>query len=46
MPDREKPPRVVAAVRSPDGLMRCPWPEVDPLYAAYSDERGMGRARV
>ena len=38
MPDREKPPRVVAAVRSADGLMRCPWPRVDPLYAAYHDE--------
>ncbi len=38
MPDREKPPRVVAAVRSPDGLMRCPWPGVDSLYAAYHDE--------
>ena len=38
MPDREKPPRVVAAVRSSDGLMRCPWPGVDPLHAAYHDE--------
>jgi len=38
MPDREKPPRVVAAVRSPDGLMRCPWPSADPLYVAYHDE--------
>ncbi len=38
MPDREKPPRVVAAVRGPDGLTRCPWPGVDPLYAAYHDE--------
>src|SRR5271157_3899896 len=38
MPDREKRPRVVAAVRSPDGLMRCPWPGVDPLYVAYHDE--------
>ncbi len=38
MPDREKPPRVVAAVRSSDGLLRCPWPGVDPLYAAYHDE--------
>jgi DNA-3-methyladenine glycosylase I len=38
MPDREKPPRVVTAVRSADGLMRCPWPSADPLYAAYHDE--------
>jgi len=38
MPDRVKPPRVVAAVRSPDGLLRCPWPGADPLYTAYHDE--------
>ena len=22
----------------PDGLARCPWPKVDPLYVAYHDE--------
>jgi DNA-3-methyladenine glycosylase I len=38
MPDREKPPRVMTAVRSADGLMRCPWPSADPLYLAYHDE--------
>jgi DNA-3-methyladenine glycosylase I len=38
MPDREKPPRVITAVRSADGLMRCPWPSADPLYGAYHDE--------
>jgi DNA-3-methyladenine glycosylase I len=35
---REKPPRVVAAVAGADGLKRCPWPGVDPLYVAYHDE--------
>jgi DNA-3-methyladenine glycosylase I len=38
MPDREKPPRVITAVRSADGLMRCPWSSADPLYGAYHDE--------
>jgi DNA-3-methyladenine glycosylase I len=38
MPDREKPPRSVAAMRGADGLMRCPWPGGDPLYLAYHDE--------
>ena len=38
MPDREKPPRSVAATRGADGLMRCPWPGGDPLYLAYHDE--------
>ena len=22
----------------PDGLKRCPWPKLDPLYVAYHDE--------
>ncbi len=26
-----------AAVRHADGLVRCPWPGVDPLYVAYHD---------
>jgi DNA-3-methyladenine glycosylase I len=38
MPDREKPPRVVTAVKGADGLVRCPWPGADPLYVAYHDE--------
>ena len=38
MPEREKPPRVVTAVRSADSLARCPWPGDDPLYVAYHDE--------
>jgi DNA-3-methyladenine glycosylase I len=38
MPDREKPPRVLTAVRGADGLMRCPWPGADLLYHAYHDE--------
>jgi DNA-3-methyladenine glycosylase I len=37
-PPREKPPRLLAAVHGPDGLKRCPWPGVDPLYVAYHDE--------
>lgn len=27
-----------AAVRHPDGRLRCPWPKEDPLYVAYHDE--------
>ena len=27
-----------AALEHPDGLRRCPWPKVDPLYVAYHDE--------
>src|ERR1700721_3128263 len=38
MPDREKPARVLTAVKGADGLMRCPWVGVDPLYVAYHDE--------
>jgi DNA-3-methyladenine glycosylase I len=38
MPDREKPARVVTAFKGADGLMRCPWSGVDPLYVAYHDE--------
>jgi DNA-3-methyladenine glycosylase I len=38
MAQREKPPRVVTAVPGTDGLPRCPWPGVDPLYVAYHDE--------
>ncbi len=38
MPEREKPQRIVKAVRGADGLMRCPWPGVEPLYVAYHDE--------
>jgi DNA-3-methyladenine glycosylase I len=26
-----------AAVSHPDGLTRCPWPKLDPLYVAYHD---------
>jgi DNA-3-methyladenine glycosylase I len=38
MAEREKAPRVVAAVQGADGLKRCPWPGADPLYLAYHDE--------
>ena len=38
MPDREKPARVMTALKGADGLMRCPWSGVDPLYVAYHDE--------
>ena len=37
-PPREKPPRVLAATAGPDGVKRCPWPGIDPLYVAYHDE--------
>ena len=36
--EKEKPPRVLTAVKGADGLTRCPWPGVDPLYVAYHDE--------
>src|ERR1700678_360232 len=36
--EKEKPPRVLTAVKGADGLKRCPWPGVDPLYIAYHDE--------
>ena len=26
------------AITHPDGLMRCPWPKLDPLYVAYHDD--------
>jgi DNA-3-methyladenine glycosylase I len=38
MAEREKPKRVVTSVSHADGLLRCPWPGVDPLYLAYHDE--------
>ena len=38
MPERERPPRIVTAVKGADGLTRCPWPGADPLYVAYHDE--------
>jgi DNA-3-methyladenine glycosylase I len=30
--------RMSAALTHPDGLKRCPWPKLDPLYVAYHDE--------
>jgi DNA-3-methyladenine glycosylase I len=33
-----KPPRPTVPVPHPDGLHRCPWSGVDPLYVAYHDE--------
>ena len=38
VPEKEKPPRVLTALTGADGLARCPWPGVDPLYLAYHDE--------
>src|SRR3984957_13533711 len=40
MPDKTKPkpPRPVAAIVHPDGVCRCPWAGVDPVYLAYYDE--------
>ena len=35
---KEKPPRVMTALKGADGLLRCPWSGVDPLYVAYHDE--------
>ena len=44
--EREKPPRVLTAVKGADGLLRCPWPGQDPLYLAYHDEEwGVPRIR-
>jgi DNA-3-methyladenine glycosylase I len=37
MVEREKP-RVMTAMAADDGLVRCPWPGLDPLYVAYHDE--------
>ena len=34
---RPKPERILAPVRHPDGLDRCPWAGTDPLYVAYHD---------
>ena len=28
----------MSALLHPDGLHRCPWPKLDPLYVAYHDE--------
>ena len=36
--EKEKPPRVLTAVKGADGLARCPWPGVDPLYVAYHNK--------
>jgi len=40
MPDKPKPkaPRPVAAIVHSDGVCRCPWAGVDPVYLAYHDE--------
>ncbi len=38
MPERERPPRIMTALKGADGLTRCPWPGADPLYVAYHDE--------
>lgn len=29
---------MTGVTRHPDGLARCPWPKLDPLYVAYHDE--------
>ena len=28
----------MSALHHPDGLRRCPWPKLDPLYVAYHDQ--------
>jgi DNA-3-methyladenine glycosylase I len=35
---KPKPVRPSAVLAHADGLSRCPWPGVDPLYVAYHDE--------
>jgi DNA-3-methyladenine glycosylase I len=37
MPEKERPPRIMTALKGADGLARCPWPGGDPLYLAYHD---------
>src|SRR5579863_760688 len=32
------PPRILEPIVHADGLCRCPWAGVDPLYVAYHDE--------
>ncbi|MGD1017031.1 MAG: DNA-3-methyladenine glycosylase I [Roseiarcus sp.] len=38
MAAKQKPARPTAALAHADGLRRCPWPGLDPLYLAYHDE--------
>ena len=38
MAEKLKPVRPTAVRAHSDGLKRCPWPGVDPLYVAYHDE--------
>ena len=38
MARKPKPVRPAAALAHPDGLERCPWAGLDPLYVAYHDE--------
>jgi DNA-3-methyladenine glycosylase I len=38
MAETVKPPRPTAAIAHADGLHRCPWAGMDPLYVAYHDE--------
>ncbi len=38
MAEKPKPVRPVDALAHADGISRCPWAGVDPLYVAYHDE--------
>ena len=38
MAEKQKSTRPTAALAHADGLERCPWPGLDPLYVAYHDE--------
>ncbi|MFZ1962539.1 MAG: DNA-3-methyladenine glycosylase I [Roseiarcus sp.] len=38
MAKKQKPARPTAALAHADGLERCPWPGLDPLYLAYHDD--------
>jgi len=35
---KDKGRRMSIAISHPDGLTRCPWPKLDPLYIAYHDD--------
>jgi DNA-3-methyladenine glycosylase I len=38
MAEKPKPVRPTAVLAHADGIHRCPWPGVDPLYVAYHDD--------
>jgi len=38
MAEKPKPPREIHALAHADGVSRCPWAGLDPLYVAYHDQ--------